>query len=157
VVSQLRASREFRTRVNAAASEARLLHVHGLWLLPNVDAGNAARYAGIPLVVSPRGMLATEALAISGWRKRIFWTALQKRAYAHAGLWHATADSEAEEIRKFGIKAPIVVVPNGVDVPETGPDLSPREKRGGVILYLGRIHPKKGLIGLVNAWARVAR
>lgn len=102
----------------SAARHASVVHSHGMWLMPNVHAGHAARRAGKPLVISPRGMVAEAALRFSARRKRLFWRLLQRGAYAHAAAWHATSAQEADEIRAFGIVAPITVIPNGVDLPE---------------------------------------
>lgn len=153
VVGKLRASREFRLRLKRASSDALIIHVHGIWLMPNVDAGIVAKRAQVPLVISPRGMIAKEALQFSKLQKRLFWTLLQKDAYANAALWHATSEAEAEDIRNFGIRAPITVIPNGIDeAPLPTPHMDPRLD-DLTVLYLGRIHPKKGLVTLLEAWS----
>lgn len=142
----------------AARNEARaaaVVHVHGLWLMPNVYAGQVAARAGKPLIVSPRGMLSPEALAYSRWQKAVFWRALQGPAYAGAACWHATSELEAEELRAFGIRAPIAVIPNGIDLPSLR-SKERREEGVRTLLYLGRLHPKKGLDRLVEAWSAVA-
>ena len=136
------------------AGAARLIHVHGLWLMPNIYAGRTAALASKPLVVSPRGMVSPQALRISKWRKRLFWKVLQRGAYDGAACWHATSSMEADEIRAFRIRSPIAVVPNGIDIPR---DLFPKpyEKDKRVILYLGRLHRKKNLSVLLLSWAAV--
>ena len=141
-------------RMEARAND--VVHVHGLWLMPNVYAGNAAAAAGRPLIVTPRGMLAPEALAFSAGKKRLFWRLLQKPAYAHAAAWHATSEAEAEEIRAFGVRAPIAIIPNGIDIPNSPERPLPKQTQRRTILYLGRIHPMKGLPDLVGAWSHLA-
>ncbi|ESW60359.1 MAG: hypothetical protein Q27BPR15_12425 [Rhodobacter sp. CACIA14H1] len=96
-------------------------------------------------------MLGEAALAFSANRKRLFWALAQRRALEAAACFHATALSEAEDIRRAGLTAPIAVIPNGIDIPD-GVTV------GGArtLLYLGRLHPKKGIDRLVAAWARVA-
>lgn len=154
-LAQLRISPEFDAAVRQEAGGSTVVHVHGLWLMPNVYGGTAAAHAGKPLIVSPRGMLAAEALKFSRWKKRAFWALLQKSAFASAAAWHATSAAEAEDIRQFGIRAPIVVIPNGVDLPTTKARHSPA-KTLRTILFLSRLHPKKNLPGLIEAWSRVA-
>lgn len=132
-----------------------VLHGHGLWLLPNLYPARVARRHGVPLVVSPRGMLGAEALAFSPHRKRVMWALAQGRALRTAACFHATSDAEAEDIRRAGLAAPIAVIPNGIDLPGAEPARARPESR--TVLHLGRLHPKKGVDRLVAAWARVAR
>lgn len=152
----LRLSSDLARGVRAEASTSDILHTHGLWLMPNVNAGQVAASVGRPLVVSPRGMLASEALAFSARRKQLFWQFLQGPAYAHAAVWHATSVAEAGDIRNFGVRAPIAIIPNGIDSPTNLQTYVPRESKPHCILYLGRIHPKKGLPDLVAAWSHLA-
>lgn len=151
VAKRLMASRALMRAVEAAAAQGAVLHTHGLWLLPNILPARAARRHGVPLVVSPRGMLGPEAMAFSRRRKRVVWALGQRRALEGAACFHATADSEAEDIRRAGLAAPVAVIPNGIDIPEGDPESGAR-----TVLHLGRLHPKKGIDRLVAAWARVA-
>lgn len=155
VLGALRLSPGLRRAASAAAVRADVVHAHGLWLMPNVDAGNAASRARTSLVVSPRGMLAKEALEYSRLKKRLFWHLLQRRAYAGAAAWHATSEQEAAEIRAYGIKAPIAVIPNGIDLPQVLADHAEARPRRR-LLFLSRIHPKKGLPVLLDAWSLIA-
>ncbi len=123
--------------------------------MPNVSAGRTTIAAARPLIVSPRGMLGPEALAFSARKKRFMWRWLQGPAYANAAVWHATSVAEATDIRAFGIFSPIAIVPNGIDLPQ-GDARSPRKGRPKTLLYLGRLHPKKGLTELLSAWVRLA-
>ncbi len=138
----------------ARASSIQIAHTHGLWLLPNVYSLKMV-HAGTRLVLSPRGMLGRDALAFSRGKKRLFYNLFQKRALAKTSLLHATCEAEIDDIRAFGLKTPVVLAPNGVDIPELG---APAPKSGRrTILSLGRVHPKKGLDRLVRAFASVER
>jgi len=137
--------------VDEAAAQGAVLHGHGLWLMPNILPARAARRHGVPLVVSPRGMLGPEALAFSATRKRVVWALAQRRALEAVACFHATAQSEVEDIRRAGLAAPIAVIPNGIDIPDSVAAPGAR-----TVLHLGRLHPKKGIDRLVAAWARVA-
>jgi glycosyltransferase involved in cell wall biosynthesis len=143
----------FSRALGERAAAADVIHDHGLWLMPNVQAGWAARRAAKPLVVSPRGMLAASALAFSRSKKRAFWSLFQGPAFRHAASFHATSEQEYEEIRAFGLAQPVAVIGNGIDLPELVAMNGPSRDR--VVLSLGRIHPKKGLDRLLRAWARV--
>lgn len=137
--------------------DADLLHSHGLWAMPNVYPGWVAAAASAPLVISPRGTLSPWALNHSRWRKKVFWALAQGRVVAAAACLHATAESEYEDLRALGLRQPICVIPNGVDVdPIHAPPGGSREAAPPTILFLGRLHVKKGIDLLLRAWAIVA-
>jgi glycosyltransferase involved in cell wall biosynthesis len=151
----LRFSSALSRALREAVAAADLVHDHGLWLSPNLQAGWAAAAAGKPFVVSTRGMLSPPALAFSRLKKRVFWTLLQASAIRRAACIHATSAEEYEELREFGLRQPIAVIPNGIDLPEAAPAAPERDAGDRVLLSLGRVHPKKGLETLLQAWARV--
>ena len=150
----LRLSSSLKRALDSRAQAADLIHAHGLWLMPNVYAGWASQNAAKPLVVSPRGMLAPAALKFSRGKKRLFWHLLQHRAYARAALWHATSSEEAQDIRNFGIRAPIAVIPNGIDLPPIVAQ-HPESATCRTVLFLSRLHPKKNIPVLLEAWRRI--
>jgi glycosyltransferase involved in cell wall biosynthesis len=78
---------------------------------------------------------------------------LQRQAVSAAVCFHATSEQEYQEIRAFGLRQPVAIIPNGIDIP------TPREKSANqrTVLSLGRIHPKKGLDILLRAWAMLER
>jgi glycosyltransferase involved in cell wall biosynthesis len=139
-----------------AALPASVIHDHGIWLESNRAAVRVAAKRSVARIVSPRGMLSDWSLAHRGWRKRIAWRAYQKRDLAAADALHATSQLEAGEIRVTGIGVPIAVIPNGVDLPPIAERDRGAPGRTRRFLFLSRIHPKKGLETLVEAW-RVAR
>ena len=156
LLRSLRISLDLARGIQMGLSNTDVVHTHGLWLMPNVNAGRSAKSAKKPLIVSPRGMLAKEALAFSTLKKRIFWKLMQGRAYADTSVWHATSDAEAEDIRRFGLRSPIAIIPNGIDIPKSSrtPRLAGRQSH--IILYLGRLHPQKGLPDLISAWQTIS-
>jgi glycosyltransferase involved in cell wall biosynthesis len=137
------------------ARDADLLHSHGLWVMPNVYPGWVAQSATVPLVISPRGTLSPWALNHSKWRKKVFWALAQGRVVESAACLHATAESEYRDLRGLGLRQPICVVPNGVDVAPLDAQLAPGSAPP-TLLYVGRLHVKKGIDVLLRAWAVVA-
>lgn len=131
-----------------------VLYDVGLWLPSNHFAARFALMQRIPFVSSPRGMLSRAAIETRRWRKEVAWLMYQKRDLRTAAAIHATSSSEAEDIRRAGLRRPIAMVPNGVLVPpETVRARCSQATR--IALFLSRIHPIKGLFDLLSAWAAV--
>lgn len=145
----------------AALPPPDLAHVHGLWRLHFAQAARLARRAGVPVIVTVHGMLHPPALRQRGVFKRAARWMFQDDVLRQARCLHATATEEADEIRSLGFDRPIAVIPWGVDLPDdeqTGRPSPPRSTGDRhVLLFLGRLHPTKGLETLLRAWARVFR
>lgn len=142
-------------------SEADVFHAHGLWMMPNVYPAEAARRFGKPFMLAPRGMLGRDALKFSATTKRLFWAVWQRSAADAVSCFHATAESEYDDIRAFGLKQPVAIVPNGIDLPvlselESGDASRSLPTEAPFVLSLGRIHPKKGLDRLIAAFVQIA-
>jgi len=134
-----------------ASRECDVIHNHGLWTMPNVYAGRVyRRHRQCKAVVSPHGMLSGWALEHHAVRKRVFWRLLQEDVLRDAACFHATCLSEYEDIRRLGFTQPISVFSHGIDVPRLQrPPLTHRQR----MLFLGRIHPSKGIDILLRAWS----
>ena len=152
---ELRCSAGLTRALRELAPKVNVVHDNGLWLMPNVEAGRAALCARKPLIITPHGMLSPAALAFSRLKKRFVWALLQGDVVRRASCIHATSDQEYDEIRDFGLKNPVAIIPNGIDVPVLDSRLTAATDGGRTVLSLGRIHPKKGLDRLVRAWAKV--
>lgn len=133
-----------------------VIHIHGTWSPILAIVSYIAYLKGIPFVISPHGCLEPWALQHRGLKKKLALSLYQKRIFLKASMIFATAEQELESIRRLGIKTPVAVVPNGVDMPSVG-GISRNTAVNGhrKILFLSRIHPKKGLRDLVAAWAQV--
>jgi len=127
-----------------------VIHDHAVWLPTNHAVATFARRHAIPRVVSPRGMLGEWALANGKWKKRIAWWLYQHRDLLTATAFHATSEMEAKEIRRLGFQQPIIVAANGLELPENLP--TPRGLDSKQFLFLSRLHRKKGLLELLDAW-----
>jgi poly(glycerol-phosphate) alpha-glucosyltransferase len=101
-------------------------------------------------------MLDRWALANSRWKKRLAAWLFENAVMRDAACLHALCQAEADAIRAYGLKQRIEVVPNGVELPEelTTEDTESTEGRRR-LLFLGRIHPKKGLVGALRAWVDI--
>lgn len=139
-------------RSETSTGKVDVMHSHGMWQMNAAYPGWATRDTRAKLVVSPRGAFSTWAMSHGSWFKRVFWPLLQRPALARAACFHATAEAEYEDIRRLGFKQPVAIIPNGIDAPEFV-HKAPRVLR--TLLFLGRIHPVKGVDVLLNAWAVV--
>jgi poly(glycerol-phosphate) alpha-glucosyltransferase len=101
-------------------------------------------------------MLDPWAVRNSRWKKRAALWAYEKDHLQGAACLHALCDTEAESMRGFGLRNPICIVPNSIDMPviPNGRIIGDpvHEFSDHTLLYLGRLHPKKGLISLLTAW-----
>ena len=130
-----------------------LVHDHGLWLPENIGAADAALATRRPLVLQPCGMLQAWAFAQQAAKKQLAWWLYQRRRLRRAAAVIVTADAErAESAARIGAAAPpMPLIPHGVDAPLPTPGLE-RQRQA---LYLGRLHPKKQVDVLLDAWAQI--
>ena len=131
------------------AGDADIVHNHSLWSMVNIAAGWVVPGRRAKLVTSPRGTLSPWALARSRKLKGLLWP-LQRRALTKADMLHATSEVEYQQIRALGLLSPVMVIPNGVDLP-----VLPGFKQASAVrtlLFLSRIHPVKGLDRLLRIW-----
>ena len=132
-----------------------VIHSNGLWSQSSIVAADVARINSLPHVVTLRGMLTPWAMRQKPLKKTIAWHMYQKDILARASAVHATSQNEAEEFKEFGIPTPVTVIPNGVDANEIVPSPASGKSKKKQILFLSRIHPKKGLDMLVEAWRAI--
>ncbi len=154
----VRGPRQFGRAIAAARSAGRgpaILHDNGIWSAANRAVMAAARRERLPYAISPHGMLEPWALDYHRYRKWLAMAVYQRRALTGAAVLFATAEPERAAICKLFPRVPIATIANGVAIPaamsrdrsDTGP---------ATLLFLSRLHPKKNLLGLLDAWAVIA-
>jgi glycosyltransferase involved in cell wall biosynthesis len=153
-------SPQLRRALNAEVTSSDMVHVHGLWMYPGLLAAALSRRKGCKRMVSPHGMLEPWALKHSAIKKRLASWFFERRNLHTADCLHALCAREAQNFRNYGLRNPIAIIPNGVNlngltagqgddhVLQEYPGLKDRK----VILFLSRVHPKKGLPDLLHAW-----
>ena len=148
---------EQRRRLADRVAKSEGLHIHGIWQEHCLFGAQAARDANKPYMISAHGMLEPWALRNKGWKKRIYSALIERRNVSGAACLHALTEAEVREYREFGARNPIAVIPNGVHIPAAAsapafflkfPELAGKR----VLLYLARLHFKKGLDLLCRAW-----
>lgn len=149
ILKRFEVSTSLARALRRKADQVDIVHNHSLWSMVNLASGLLVPGRHAKLVTSPRGTLSPWALSRTRQLKRLL-KPLQWRALERAELLHATSEQEANDIRAQGLRAPIAVIPNGIDVPVDLPAIVDGERRR--VLFLGRIHPTKCVDRLLLAW-----
>lgn len=130
-----------------------IVHSHGIWSYQSLIARLWAQKNRRPYIVSPHGTLEPWAWQHNSWKKKPVWWLCEKKNLANAAVLHATSQAEADSLRHLGLKNPIAIIPIGTDVPDISTKKVNKSRR--TALFLSRIHPKKGILNLIEAWKRV--
>jgi len=133
--------------------KADLLYAATLWKYPSWAALQWAEQTGKPMMAAPHGSLDAWALSNAAWKKRIAAVLFKNRQLHQATCLRALCTSEAEAIRAYGLTNPIAIIPNGINLPE-GELTKPEAGGRRTLLFLGRMHPKKGLPNLIRGFKK---
>lgn len=128
-----------------------IIQVQSIWDLRYHKLKNLADKYHIPFIITPRGMLEPWSLSQKKWKKKLALLLYQMRDLNTCACVFATAEMEALHIRELGVKAPISVIPNGIETEGYACRTSPNEVKKQV-LFLSRIHVKKGIELLIDVW-----
>ena len=142
-----------------------IIHVHEIWHFPAFIAYFAARKHKLPYVVTIHGELSDWGLRQKAFKKRLYRLCVLDRMLHGAGTIHAITNAEKEQVLKLGFENRVEVVPNGINPAafEVMPGPArllhrfPALNGKRVILFLGRLHPKKGLDILARSFSTIAR
>lgn len=127
-----------------------IIHVQGIWQYHSYVAYRYKRnHPKTKVILTPRGMVDPWALKNSAWKKKIVGHLFEYKNLRTADCMHALCLSEYDSMRQFGLKNPIAIMPNGYNLPSNLSFDRNHEKR--VMLFVGRIHPKKGIRELLTA------
>jgi glycosyltransferase involved in cell wall biosynthesis len=127
-----------------------IVHLHGLWTYASIAAQIWRRRTGKPIVISPHGMMDPWALRQSAIKKRIAGEVFEWANLRKASCIHALTQGEAQALSDCGFGNHVVKIPNGIELTQHA-DRRDSSKR--ILLYLGRLHPKKGIAETIVAWS----
>ncbi|TWI34801.1 glycosyltransferase [Mesorhizobium tianshanense] len=138
-----------------------VVSLQGLWLYNNKAVANWCVANKKPFIITTHGALNPIAVQISAWKKALARMTFMRRVLDRVECYQALTETEYRTMRNYGIRKPICVVGNGINLPEqeslsSSERLIPRELAGRrTCLYLGRLFPIKGIDRLLRAWGRV--
>ena len=139
-------------------SNADIAHLHYIWMFPSIAVSKWGGKTRRPYVVTPNGMLEPWALNNSAWKKKIAGVVYENRMLRGAACLQANTVKELQDFRAYGLKNPVCVIPNGMEMPEVNAETLKAERlqyERKTLLFLGRLHPKKGLVNALRAWAKI--
>ncbi|WP_426370152.1 glycosyltransferase [Pseudocolwellia sp. HL-MZ7] len=136
---------------NAFSHESSLVHLHGIWMATTLY-GNIAKFSNrTPTIISPHGMLNPWILSRGPLLKKTLKFLYEGYSWNKANAFHALNTQEADAILKVLPNANIHIIPNGIDIPDTNLYLQKNAAEITLITYLGRLHEKKNILGLIEA------
>lgn len=149
--------REVKSKLRGLIKDVQpdLIQTHDLWMLKLHACHQVARELGIPYIMTPRGALEKWCLRHKWWKKIPALITYQGYDLRNARAIQSTAESETIQTRKYCGSAPVYFSTNGVLFPKELPKRDNECQAKRRALFVSRIHPKKGLSTLVEAWAKV--
>ncbi|MNR82134.1 D-inositol 3-phosphate glycosyltransferase [compost metagenome] len=144
-----------------------IIHIHGAWMSPQLLAGKISRTLQTPCIISPHNMLGSwfwrQGMA-RNIKKSLYWNLLSKKAFERHALMHALTQFEAQRIKELLPKNRIEVIPNAIDIGDVDNEINKHHKShnfhdsfGDYFLFLGRLHPVKGIEILLDAYSSLPK
>lgn len=155
--AKLKALKEFdKTAVEQYVLDEKfdLIQIQSMWDPKYHMLVKIAQKHNIPYLITPRGMLEPWSLTQSKWKKKIAMLLYQKSDLNKAACIFTTAEMEAKHVHELGVHVPCSVIPNGIET-EGYPCRTSIDVVKKQVLFLSRIHIKKGIELLIDAWKKI--
>lgn len=133
-----------------------VIQLQSMWDLRYHIVAKTARKHRIPYIITPRGMLEPWCLSQKKWKKKLAMALYQMKDIKRSACVFTTAEMEALHVRDLGVDVPMVVLPNGIET-DSYPCRISKDKVKKQILFLSRIHIKKGIELLIDAFDRIIK
>ena len=137
-----------------------LVHIHSLWLYPTLAAASSCVRSRVPYVISPCGALDPYSIRVRGGLKRLYGLGIERRNLQKASAVHFTSALEERQAHSFGLSWRSAVIPRSLElerIPDAPAARQAEWKDRKILLFLGRLHPKKRLDLAAEAFAALCR
>lgn len=158
-------SKQLADAVKRRISEFDILHIHSVYRYTTFIAARLCDRYKKPYILNPFGALDPSMIKLkSRFKKLLYMKLIENQTVNNAKAIHVASQYEKDNFELLGFKTPAVVIPRGIDLSEYPdraegrglvkkyPELSGKK----IILFLGRVHPKKGLDLLAGAFKKIA-
>ncbi|WP_405378523.1 glycosyltransferase [Nonlabens sp. Asnod3-A02] len=137
------------TKFLAEVPENSIFHLHGVWMHAQYTAAKVAAKRNIPFIISPHGMYEPWLWKEGALKKKLYFKILASSAFAKARYIHAITRDEQKNLQQLFPKTEVVCIPNAISIEKP---VTRSKTAKAYFLFIGRIHPKKGVELLINVF-----